>query len=64
MIVYFSGNGNSRHVAQRLGELLDDNRVVRINRELINQNTLHVDADDRLVWVLPVYAWEIGRAHV
>ena len=37
MILYFSGTGNSRYVAKRMGEELGD-EVVSVNERLKNKN--------------------------
>lgn len=56
MIVYFSGTGNSRHVAFELSRLLGD--CVRDIAEMLCSDTLHCP-DDRLVWVFPTYSWGV-----
>lgn len=58
MIIYFSGNGNSRHVAHDLGDKLEDRNVLEINRSLIDNPQIFIAEDERrVVWVVPVHAW-------
>lgn len=52
MIVYFSGTGNSRAVAQRLARLLGDSC-----QDLTT--TLSLRSEKRVVWVFPVHSWGI-----
>ncbi len=59
MILYFTGTGNSRYVAEKIadeakGELLNLNGLIKKNE------TLMVHAEN-LVFVTPTYAWRIPR---
>ena len=57
MIFYYSGCGNSRHVAERLGELLDE-RLVFIPKALREgQLDYTLQADERVGFVFPIYSW-------
>ncbi|MGM9615854.1 MAG: EFR1 family ferrodoxin [Oscillospiraceae bacterium] len=60
MILYFSGTGNSRYIAQRLAEALGD-ELLSLNDRIQAGDTSPVGADDRLVIVTPTYAWRIPR---
>ncbi|MDO4319261.1 MAG: EFR1 family ferrodoxin [Bacteroidales bacterium] len=51
MIAVFSGTGNSMAVALRLASLLGDEVAVMPDARL--------DADDRIIWVFPVYSWGV-----
>lgn len=57
MIIYFSGTGNSKHVAERLAEFLDE--------ELFNieccQPLPSMTNDEPLGIIFPVYAWGLPR---
>lgn len=55
MIFYFSGTGNSRWVAERLGELLGES-VYSIADMLVREDTFTA-SEDRLGLVFPVYSW-------
>ena len=54
MIYYFSGTGNTRHVAQALAQRLED-KTIPVNWE--TAPSLSHDERDTLGIVLPVYAW-------
>lgn len=63
MIIYFSGNGNSRHVALSVADICNDSNIVEINRHLLDKGTLQIsESDDRIVWVVPVHAWGLPIA--
>lgn len=56
MIYYFSGTGNSRFVAERLGSLLDDTLV-----EMTADADVSYSQNDSLGIVFPVYAWGLPQ---
>lgn len=60
MILYFSGTGNSRYVAQRIAEALGD-ELLSMNDRIKAGDTSPVTSDKRLVIVTPTYAWRIPR---
>lgn len=60
MILFFSGTGNSRYVARRLGKLLQDD-VQSINQALRQQQTGAYRSQKPYVVVSPVYAWQLPR---
>lgn len=57
MILYFSGTSNSKFVAQKLADLLDE--------ELVNMENCHecpiMNEDEPLGIIFPVYAWGLPR---
>lgn len=58
MILYFSGTGNSRYVAENLGALLGE-RLIEL-RPSLRGSTLTLDStEQRVVWVYPIYSWGI-----
>lgn len=58
MILWFSGTGNSRYVAERLAAETGE-RVVEMRRLPVS-SPIRVDGSDRrVVWVCPVYSWGI-----
>lgn len=58
MIFYFSGTGNSEHVAKRLSALLGDDRLVSIGDAVrSDEYDYQLAADERIGWVIPVYSW-------
>ena len=60
MILYFSGTGNSRYVAQRIAVALGD-ELLSMNDRIKTGDTSPVTSDERLVIVTPTYAWRIPR---
>ena len=60
MILYFSGTGNSRWAARRLGEILGD-EVVSINRQLRTGEPGRYDSELPYVIAAPVYGWRLPR---
>lgn len=60
MILYFTGTGNSQYIAERLAELLGD-QLVSINERLKQDDTERIDADGKLIFVVPIYAWRMPR---
>lgn len=60
MVLYFTGTGNSRYVAQRTAEVLGD-QLLSMNDRIKAGNTSPVKTDERLVIVTPTYAWRIPR---
>jgi NAD-dependent dihydropyrimidine dehydrogenase PreA subunit/flavodoxin len=61
MIYYFSGCGNSRHVAETLAQGLDDTLVFIPEAARNNQYDLTLAEDERLGFVFPVYSWAPPR---
>lgn len=60
MVLYFSGTGNSRYVAQRIAEVSGDT-VVSINQRIKEHDYSPVKSDRPLVFVGPVYAGRLPR---
>ncbi len=54
MILYFSGTGNSRYIANTLGALLDD-EVVSINQYLKTKGYGNFHSGTPYVFVTPTY---------
>lgn len=60
MIIYFTGTGNSRIIAKRMGELLED--TVTDAFSAIREGGTHVYSSEKpYVFVCPTYAWDIPR---
>lgn len=62
MIIYFSGTGNSRYVAEGLQKRLDAGALYELSgdRLLEPQKQLLEAPDNELVlWVFPTYAWSV-----
>lgn len=60
MILYFTGTGNSRYIAERIAEALGD-ELLSMNDRIKAGDTSSVTSDERLVIVTPTYAWRIPR---
>ena len=61
MILCFSGTGNSKYVAQRIADALDD-ALVNLNDRIKASDTSPVETGERLIIVTPTtYAWRIPR---
>lgn len=55
MILYFSGTGNSRYVAERLAEELGEDAPTDITAA-----PGHIDLDHaQVIWVFPIYSWGV-----
>lgn len=61
MIFYFSGCGNSRHVAETLIKNLNDTLVFIPDAARNNQYTYSLNQDERLGFVFPIYSWAPPR---
>ncbi len=60
MVLYFTGTGNSRHIAERIAHALGD-ELVSLNDRIKAGDITPITANDRLVLVTPTYAWRIPR---
>lgn len=60
MILYFSGTGNSKYVAEQIAKITND-ELVSINEKIQKNDTDKITVQDRLVFVVPTYAWRIPR---
>lgn len=58
MILYFTGTGNSLHIAKALSNRLGD-ELLSINEKIKKNDNRPIKCDERLVFVLPTYAWRI-----
>lgn len=60
MILCYLGTGNSRYIARRIVDALQD-EIVDLNERIKGQNTnaLHTESD--VIVVVPTYAWRVPR---
>ena len=58
MIIYFSGTGNSRYIANRIADKLHE-QLLNINDKIKENDTQPVRVNRRLIIVAPTYAWRI-----
>lgn len=67
MIFYFTGTGNSRHVAERIGELIGDSNIKNIADyydDVVNAKDFFINVDDKepLGFVCPVHSWGVAKS--
>lgn len=60
MILYFTGTGNSRYIAEKLAAYTGD-ELLCINDRIKTGDKSAVSCRERLVFVTPTYAWRIPR---
>lgn len=60
MLLYFSGTGNSKYVAEQIAKITND-ELISINEKLKYNHTGKITVQDRLVFVVPTYAWRIPK---
>ena len=60
MVLYFTGTGNSRYIAERIAVALGD-ELLSMNDRIKADDNSPVTSDERLVIVTPTYAWRIPR---
>lgn len=60
MVLYFSGTGNSKYVAEQLS-LITNNKIVSINNILKSGDNSPITVDGDLIIVTPTYAWQMPR---
>lgn len=60
MVLYFSGTGNSRYVAQAISAIIQD-EIISLNDYIKRECKDIIKSDAPLVFVAPTYAWRIPR---
>ena len=60
MIFCFSGTGNSRYIAQRIAEALQE-PVIDLNARIKANDTTTVDTGSDIIMVTSTYAWRIPK---
>ena len=60
MVLYFTGTGNSRHIAERIAHALDDT-LINLNDRIKAGDITPLAVNGRLVLITPTYAWRIPR---
>lgn len=60
MILYFTGTGNSKYIAEKLAEITGQ-ELFSINHAIKNNYWPDIDSKDGLVFVTPTYAYRIPR---
>lgn len=60
MIFCFSGTGNSRYIARRFAEALQDT-IIDLNAKIKAQDNSLIQTGQDVIVVVPTYAWRIPR---
>ncbi len=60
MILYFTGTGNSRHIAQLMAENLKD-EIIDVTKLIKNGKTGEFTSEKPYIFVAPTYAWRIPK---
>ncbi len=60
MVVYFTGTGNSKYIAQLISNKLNDN-LVDANTLIKNKEYPQFNSEFPYVFVCPTYAWQLPR---
>ena len=58
MILYFTGTGNSRHIARLISKEIDD-EIISINELIKSGSNNEIRSDKPFVIIAPTYAWRI-----
>ena len=60
MVIYFSGNGNSRFIADTVAQKLNTAKIELTGDILRFPSSCDIEThDDVIVWIFPVYSWGI-----
>lgn len=59
MILYFTGTGNSRYLAEGVAKITGDDEMVSINELMKIKEGDTFKSEKPFVFVAPVYAWKI-----
>lgn len=60
MILYFTGTNNSRYIAEKISKALNES-IICINDKIKENDTSTILVKDRIIFVLPTYAWRIPK---
>ena len=60
MVLYFTGTGNSKYIAERIAMALNED-ILSMNDRIKAGNTDNVMTGKSMVIVVPTYAWRIPR---
>ncbi len=60
MIFCFSRTGNSRYIARRIADALQE-EMINLNEKIKANNNSQVQTGQRIIVVTPTYAWRIPR---
>lgn len=60
MVLYFSGTGNSKYIAKRIAEAIQEN-VVDLNMKIKENDISPLQTGRDVIIVTPTYAWRIPK---
>lgn len=60
MVLYYTGTGNSLHIAQRISRALNDT-LFNMNERIKAQDSSPLEPCEKLIVVTPTYGWRIPR---
>ncbi len=60
MILYFSGTGNSKFVAEKIAKTTNDS-VTSLNNLIKENKSIKITDNEKLVFVTPTYGWRIPK---
>ena len=60
MVIYFSGTGNSKYIADRIAGSLQE-KLLCMNERIKLDDTICVKTGEHLIVVVPTYAWRSPR---
>ena len=60
MVLYFSGTGNSKYIAKRIAEAIQEN-AVDLNMKIKENDTSSLQTGSDVIIVTPTYAWRIPK---
>ena len=60
MVLYFSGTGNSKYIAKRIAEAIQEN-AVDLNMKIKENDTSPLQTGRDVIIVTPTYAWRIPK---
>lgn len=55
MIFYFSGTGNSKHIAEKISNYTDERLVYMSENIMAKNETYEIDKDEKIGFIFPVY---------
>ena len=60
MVLYFTGTGNSKYIAEKIAKALEMD-IVSINKKIKTNDFSQINSKDELIFSLPTYGWRIPR---
>ena len=60
MVLYFTGTGNSKYIAEKIAKALGMD-IVSINKKVKTNDFSQINSKDELIFSVPTYGWRIPR---